>query len=218
MPDSRHTRKGGAYLVDGTPYPSVTTVISALRKPALEVWLQKNIYEACQQGDITFSEALKYSRDKTAKAAHRGTRAHAYIENGDMATKPDLEIAPLIYAYKSWVSDYNPKIILSEETVFNHEHQYAGTVDMVAEIDGLNYLVDIKTGKSIYETVYLQTSAYKKALEPTIKIDRVAVLLLKVDHNGESTTQYEFREIEECHFDAFKALLGVYNWTKAHPA
>jgi len=214
--DKRSTRRNGAYQHNGVPYPSVTTILGNLKKPGLEIWLQKNIhtYTSLNPG-CSFSEAQQHSKTISHKAMDRGTRAHAIIENGGVTTNVDSEIAPFIYGFNAWKSEYNPQILQNEITVFNHELKYAGTADMVAVINDQKVLIDFKTGKSIYETVSLQLAAYHAAMQPDI--DKVAVLLLEIDHNNRPTTKYRFQYIDNLdkHFEAFKALLTIHNWVNS---
>src|SRR5262249_46597150 len=56
----------------------------------------------------------------------------------------------------------NPEHV--ERRIMNPEHRYAGTIDLMAEIDGRFGVVDIKTSESIYRDYGIQTSAYMDAL------------------------------------------------------
>jgi hypothetical protein len=79
----------------------------------------------------------------------------------------------------------NPQPILVEVVVYNCELGYAGTLDLVAEIGGEVWLLDVKTGKHVFSEVAYQLSAYRFAShyvdaqgeeQPMIKVDRCAVI------------------------------------------
>jgi len=56
-----------------------------------------------------------------------------------------------------------------EKRVINYNDRYAGTLDMLALIDGKFGVLDIKTSQAIYRDYNLKTSAYMGALEKDFK-------------------------------------------------
>ena len=57
-----------------------------------------------------------------------------------------------------------PDVIASEITVFNREHLYAGTLDLLAVMpDGKRYVIDWKTAKAAWPEYSLQIEAYRMA-------------------------------------------------------
>ena len=67
-------------------------------------------------------------------------------------------------SFQDWANsvDLKPKHI--EQTVFSRVHGYAGTMDLLAEVNGVLILIDFKTGKAIYAEAFLQNAAYQVAL------------------------------------------------------
>jgi hypothetical protein len=59
---------------------------------------------------------------------------------------------------------------------------YAGTIDRVTQINGKNYLIDIKTSNTIYDHYWCQLAAYNQLMIDSYKsaniIDHVAILWL----------------------------------------
>ncbi len=53
---------------------------------------------------------------------------------------------------------------MTEQTVWSRTHRYAGTLDLVAYVDGVRTLIDFKTSKAIYAEAHLQNVAYQVAL------------------------------------------------------
>jgi hypothetical protein len=47
--------------------------------------------------------------------------------------------------------------------VYSREHDYAGTLDVVGEVDGQLAVVDWKTSKAVYDEMRLQAAAYAQA-------------------------------------------------------
>jgi len=81
-----------------------------------------------------------------------------------------LEEYGAIMSFCNWydVMDPKPRIIAREMVVFNDEQKYAGTCDIVCEIEDeigkQLFILDLKTGQYIWPEHELQISAYKHAL------------------------------------------------------
>jgi len=74
--------------------------------------------------------------------------------------------------YRRFLEDFKPEFLMAEAPVYNLTHQYAGTLDGIAMIDGKSVVVDIKTtahgpnsGKSRppFPEVALQLTLYRHA-------------------------------------------------------
>ena len=66
--------------------------------------------------------------------------------------------------FRAWAESVNLAPRLIEQTVWSRAHQYAGTMDLLAEVNGVSTLVDFKTGKAVYPEAHLQNAAYQTAL------------------------------------------------------
>ena len=77
-----------------------------------------------------------------------------------------------IYSFQKFLEQMNPKIHLIETNVKNKEVGYAGTMDLVCEINGELGILDIKTAQSIWTSSKIQVSSYKHAFKglPTTEI------------------------------------------------
>jgi hypothetical protein len=115
----------------------------------------------------------KAHQRELAKAGEIGTQAHALIEwnlrkDLGQVVGPEPRVHEnatwAFMAFQDWASSVNlvPKYI--EQTVFSRVHGYAGTMDLLAEVNGVLTLVDFKTGKAIYAEAHLQNVAYQAAL------------------------------------------------------
>lgn len=148
--------RGHTYLLDGQKADGVTWIISnGIPKPALTNWAARTVAEtAVQQRDMWDSlsegaaiEWLKQSpysdRDK---AANRGTQVHNLAEKLALGEEVDVP-EPLtghVDAYLQFRDDWQPTDELLELTVINRRHRYMGTLDLICEMAGERWLLDIK--------------------------------------------------------------------------
>jgi len=70
---------------------------------------------------------------------------------------------------------------------------YAGTVDMVVEIEGELWIIDLKTSQSVWPSHELQVSAYKHAI-PMMEDAKLAILQLGYRRNKDG---FKFTEIND---------------------
>jgi hypothetical protein len=189
---------------------SVTEVLRVIDKPQLMYWFGKQVYYAMAK-DPTMNEkealAAPYKINSDAKA--RGTTVHSIVESykhtGDVVTNTPEPFKGYARAFEHWVRDFKPNVVEHERTVINTEHRYAGTLDMLADVDKEKLIIDVKTGKAIYGEAYLQLSAY---LHGNVDAKGIAVLLLQ--ENG----TYTFERGED-KFDYFLAAKKLWEWVNA---
>jgi hypothetical protein len=76
----------------------------------------------------------------------------------------------MIEAVMLFLDEWQPEIFHSEQTVFNRTYEYAGTADILGKA-GIekkptakkeNVVVDVKTGKSVYDDTAMQLCAYAR--------------------------------------------------------
>jgi len=123
-----------------------------------------------------------------------------------------------LMSFVAWCEEYNPEFIFSEVTFFTDK--FAGTIDCICKIKnkktGLDefYLVDWKTSKSIWPSMQLQLSAYKKGAlnipEINSKVDmsniKLAILQLGYTRNKKG---FKFTEIED-NYKLFEASYEIW--------
>lgn len=131
------------YLVDGIIVPSVSTILS----------------------QTIFADKYKDVPDFVLqRAAEFGTAIHNAIEH---ESDDDLTDEQQV-VYNRWLklkTKHNIKAV-EQEQIIHLGHQYAGTFDMMAEIDGELCLVDIKTTYNLdKEYLSWQLSLYAYAKE-----------------------------------------------------
>lgn len=116
---------------------------------------------------------VKAHQKELAKAGEIGTQVHKLVEwnfrkgLGQVVGPEPRVVDDAQWAFMAcwdWALSVNLKPKYIEQTVFSKTHGYAGTMDLLAEVDGQLTLVDFKTGKSIYPEAFLQNVAYQAAL------------------------------------------------------
>lgn len=193
------------YEREGIIYPSVTTVLSIVNKGHhFETWLKQNGTDADKLRD---------------SAAERGTNVHKGIKlliDGLTVYKANYsaEEWKMLNRFVSWVLSLDSFKPIESETSFIYDKEllkYAGTVDLIAEINGETWLIDFKTGNGDYITYHFQVGAYAKALK---KIDKVGILFLGMNtQKGWKLT--EVTDVEEC-FSQFASAYAL--WVYQNPA
>jgi hypothetical protein len=161
---------------NGTRVPGVTTILSnGLPKPALINWAGNVTAEyavdhwdelAGKSPSVKLAELKKARYADRDAAANRGTQVHGLAEQlirGVEVPVPE-ELAGHVEAYVRFLDEWNPTPLLVEAVVVSHKHGYAGTLDLVAEVGGRVWLLDVKTGRSgVFGEVAAQLAGYRYA-------------------------------------------------------
>ena len=172
LPDSRYYRRNGEY------YPSITYGLQYYPKGKhFEDWLK-------QVGN---------NADHIAKkSADEGTQVHQMCEdylNGEELNflsssgnpQYDTNIWQMFLKFVEFWETFNPTLIETEVHLFSDELKVAGTCDLVVEIDGELWILDIKTSNHLHTSYDLQTAVYGKCYEECFEkqITRRGILWLK---------------------------------------
>lgn len=235
------------YKLDGKPVTGATTIIGAgIPKPGLMYWSANQAAEAAADWAASFktlppSEAAwnlaNIDRDalyetwrkapwkKRDEAAVRGTAVHALAErvvHGEDVDVPD-EYLPYVNGYIEFLDDWDVTPILTEKSVANREHWFAGRFDLIASIPALHYgapvEIDLKTSRGVYADTAVQAAAYARAEfwveddDPDTEHPLPDIAATYVAHvTAEGTTLYELspdREHIDQSFQTFLAALAV---------
>ena len=163
---------------EGIYYPSVTTILQYMPKNKFfESWLK----DVGHNADIIMR-----------KAGKEGTQVHEACENlvlgnevnwmDDYGNAKYSEIVwEMILKFHDFWTTHKPKLISTEEFVWSDKNRYAGTGDLVVEMDGETWLLDIKTSNSLHKSYDLQLASYAKAFKECkdINIQRTGIIWLK---------------------------------------
>jgi hypothetical protein len=165
-------------------YPSVTSILQFMPKGKFfETWLK----DVGHNADVI-----------ARKAADEGTQVHDAIEkylkgekiqwlNEEGYSNYSMDVWKLILKFHDFWTTHKPTLIESEIHLFSDQYKYAGTCDLVVEIDNVRWLLDIKTSNSIHTSMDLQLAAYAQAWNETFeeKIEKTGIIWLKSSKRGE---------------------------------
>lgn len=241
------TYKGRFYEIDGRQYPSVTTILGVIGKPALVNWAAKVERELVSEvsadlyTDAAGTPAMsrtawlttlqarlgkeKAHKKELAKAAEIGSQVHALVEwtlKGELCHK--VGPSPMIsdkaqwafMAWEDWRKRVDLKPIFVEQTVWSTEWGYAGTLDLLAEVEGKLTVLDWKTGKAVYAEDHLQNAAYRHAIREMghgDPVQGIVVRLPKVETDPEFEAVTVTRE-EGYLFGQFLRAMGLWEWQR----
>jgi hypothetical protein len=167
---------------------------------------------------------VKASQKLLVKAGDIGTQAHQLIEwqlrtatGAEAGPKPVVSEAAQwsVFAFEDWWKSVSGKAVLIERVVFSTVHGFAGTLDLLARVNGVLTEVSIKTGKSIYGEAHIQSAAYVTALSEMGYLPpaggSVIVRLPKVD--TDPAFQVVQAEPAADLFPVFLAVKRLWEWT-----
>jgi len=112
----------------------------------------------------------------------------------DMVDIPSEVILRLNNYEKYFYNLYNPVVLGNEIALTSPRYIYAGTIDVIYEINGEKWLIDYKTGNYIYPEHHIQLMMYKELFEAVYyKVDHIGILHLK---NKPRRRIYKIKEIQ----------------------
>jgi hypothetical protein len=206
------------YTLDGRSVPGVTTIINqTMRRPELERWRE---WVGTEEADRIRDEA-----------AEHGTLLHAAaaVIASDVEDIPfgmDPGFAESYAEFSAWF-ETNVDEVLSidgkaacEVPVYDATWWYAGTADAIVRLKGRKTydLADWKTVWQLYDSVRMQTAAYRHAVQPTVdvKIGGRIVVLVPRPKPGQKRPSLSVHRLESQagDFNAFTACLMLYRWTR----
>jgi len=160
-------------------------------------------------------------RQKKEAAADTGKMAHNWCEAWAIAQWKQVDPPPMpthpearaaCETFLEWMMRHNVTIIEAERRILSKLYWYAGTVDIIAWVDGELSVLDIKTSSRISYSMHMQTAAYTQAYEEETGkiIQRRGIIRLPKD--GEP---FEYRESSDPEdLRAFVGLIPIYHYTK----
>jgi hypothetical protein len=162
------------YTYKGKEVPSVTTILQIINKPSLVYWSNWLGYQG-----------LKYKEVLNDKA-DIGTRVHAAVE-ADIKKYlyipipyPNDEVIARYHRFLEFKDDNKFEPIFVEKSITSSE--YGGTVDCYCKLNDKFTIIDWKTSKDFYPTMFIQLAAYRKLLhDNAYTVDQAAIVLLHED-------------------------------------
>lgn len=155
LPTAKGKRKGKYrfYDINGTNYPSVTSVLGVKKKVELQQWRDR-IGENVANWEM-------------GRAARRGTATHNLIESylkGEKLEERSVLPLGLFKLMKPYVDQIN-NIHCLETILCSHKYKLAGQVDCIAEYNGKLSVIDFKTAnkerkEEWIDNYFMQCTAY----------------------------------------------------------
>ena len=155
LPTAKGKRKGKYrfYDINGTNYPSVTSVLGVKKKVELQQWRDR-IGENVANWEM-------------GRAARRGTATHNLIESylkGEELQERSVLPLGLFKLMKPYVDQIN-NIHCLETILCSHKYKLAGQVDCIAEYNGKLSVIDFKTAnkerkEEWIDNYFMQCTAY----------------------------------------------------------
>ena len=194
---------------EGKQVPGVTTICGQLAKPFLAPAANKLGLSGINSTDYWKSLA------DIGSLAHEMILAHIRGEelNTDDYTKKEIDLANSCFqSYLNWESKHTIEPMLSERPLVSHTYQFGGTLDCFCKLDGVDTLLDWKTG-GIYKEAVIQVSAYQQLLLEKGYLARHAIIVgipRSPDESYKEITVTEF----ELGWEIFYHLLKLYQLIK----
>lgn len=141
-------------------YPSVTFILSYIPKNKIFIdWIK----EKGEESDIIVKAAGEKGKQVhgTIERLLKGEEINWINKNGD--ANYSLEVWQMLLKFKEFWQIHQPKLVHVEEHIFSDKYEYAGTIDLVLEMFGEIWIIDIKTSNQIPPVYHYQTAAYNMA-------------------------------------------------------
>lgn len=168
--------KWHTYRMNGKKVDGVTTALQLLAKPALIMWAAKKAGEHVSEtlvpgvglDEMQISQLAKDAqmahRNNKDMAAEMGSKIHDWIEKyvaGESPPEPLHEgMKKATQSFVEWYKTQNIRPLFTEKRLCSVNYEFAGTADLVCELDGKLTILDWKTGSGIYPEMFLQLGAY----------------------------------------------------------
>lgn len=204
--------------------PSVTTVLSVIAKPQLEVWkVKQGILAALtlernpDESDESFiARVLRDSQEQARQAADEGTRIHDAIECYYKGRAVPAQYLPHVEAVKGEIARLFPHVDdWIAERSFSHPQGFGGKVDLHSPSTGI--VIDFKgkdgdfsDGKRIAYDQHLQLSAYRVGLGFGLREAVCANVFVSRTHPGAVTSHVWSSDDMRDGLDVFEAALSLW--------
>lgn len=147
------------------------------------------------------------------RAADKGTEVHEAAENYANFGIEDISPEHRGYfdGFREWFDEVKPVVVSTEFQTYHKYLIYGGTVDLLAYIDDMLYVIDYKTTYRVEKMLTrVQLEAYKQALlSHGIPVTRKAVLHLQKTGRAKLL---EYEPDDEKAWEVFGSLVNVNNF------
>ncbi len=187
----------------GNEVPSVTTILQILNKPSLQKWANIMGFQRRNTDEILKESARIGTMVHGALHAYLMNSLYVFI--GHLGDK--LRLVQFLDGFITWSHGHTIEPIFMEEQIISD--RYAGTCDFYGMIDGKHTIMDFKTSKQYYITMFLQLAAYCRILEEQGKqVDQVCIVLV---HEGKSKSRFITRNELQPYIETFEKLVALFH-------
>lgn len=188
----------------GVEVPSVTTILKILNKPSLVKWANYMGFKR------------QYVDNILEKSSKIGSSVHDLVEAYLMKyfyvfIGTDFWTPSLLKAYLNTIVEWKNSHII--EPIFMEKkfcsERFGGTIDFYGMVDNKYTILDFKTSKKVYSSMFLQLSAYCIMLEENEhKVEQVGIIILNPEgYNEKIITREELTP----YIETFKVLLDLFH-------
>jgi len=220
---ARYRLKPTEQFPKGEIVPGVTTIIDSQlgwNKRVLMAWARREAL-AGRDPDKILSQA-----GDIGGAVHTLIEAHVKSLIQSEKVEPDLskytaedidKAETAFLAFLDWEKGHKLTYLESEKQVVSEMYRYGGTIDILAQTNGVLWLIDPKSSKGIYNEFILQVVAYDQAnmeMDATGKLVDEIHLLHLGKQNGEFSDLKVSPVQREIAWESFKHCRRLYDLQK----
>lgn len=187
------------------PVPSATTVLKLLNKPALANWANSMGFRRKKIKDILDDSSLM------------GTNVHTMIEyeltgkEGEITLRDEgerIRFMSHMAQFREWRSKHEltPEFMERKCTSLG----YGGTIDYYGLVDGKQTILDFKTSKRFYSSMFLQLGAYVQLVEEELNLPVEQVAIVRIN-DGKHEMKLMSRAQIEPYMTTFNHLVILYH-------
>ena len=178
--------------------PSVTTIIQILNKPSLQSWANYLGFKRKNVKAVLDESARRGTLVHQLLNAYAFNKYYMYIPCQEISKQ---ELSSILFRFDEWKKEYEFEPIFGEKKFSTDK--YGGTVDMYCKINGKYTILDFKTSKGFYSTMFIQLSAYYMLLkEQEFPVEQVAILLV-------NSVKCEIKIIDVSELDKYCRLFNL---------
>ena len=231
----RYDDKEHKYFIDGKEVPSVTKFTGIVDKSMFLIpwalkcaerylisnWPSYDSVGAFEREKL-FHDMKSAHKDELADAGALGTKVHEWIEQHiravlSLSCEPEWPLDPrgasAVEDFLEWENSHHVQYLLSERKVYSLRMGISGTLDVLALVDRVKTLIDMKTSNGFRDDYRMQTAAYCDFYEEETqdKIEDRLVLMLSKD-DGKPTPITLPRDTREEDLLAFENAVFLRKW------
>ena len=185
------------YFWDDVHVPNVTSILSPLVDYARVPWA---VLEKARQEGV---------------AMHKMVELYVADDLDEQALPEWLR--PRLEAFQKFQAESGFKVEGSERRVYHVAHRYAGTLDLVGDMNGDLTVIDIKRSLFAGPAIGLQLAAYQEAENDRRKREKLPKATKRYALQLRAKGDYKLEPYEDKNdFAVFLALLTLKRWRETH--